>query len=67
MPSPNRALLLEQNAALAWNEENPEDLIDLETMVPLPYEGTILRGACAVAMPIFADSRLGRLFAVLSL
>eukprot|EP00904_Undaria_pinnatifida_P008398 jgi/Undpi1/4689/HiC_scaffold_18.g08042.m1 len=24
------------NAALAWNEENPEDLIDMGTMVPLP-------------------------------
>eukprot|EP00752_Nemacystus_decipiens_P003542 g3268.t1 len=24
------------NAALAWNEENPEDTIDMDTMVPLP-------------------------------
>ncbi|CAM9820819.1 unnamed protein product [Scytosiphon promiscuus] len=30
----SRELLV--NAALAWNEENPEDLIDMDMMVPLP-------------------------------
>lgn len=31
-----------QNAALAWNEENPEDTIDMDTMVPLPTTGASL-------------------------
>lgn len=34
-PRPPRA----QNAALAWNEENPEDTIDMDMMVPLPATG----------------------------
>ncbi|CAB1117608.1 unnamed protein product [Ectocarpus sp. CCAP 1310/34] len=36
------------NAALAWNEENPEDLIDMETMVPLPDEAVSKKSKAAV-------------------
>ncbi|CAM9693600.1 unnamed protein product [Ectocarpus sp. 4 AP-2014] len=36
------------NAALAWNEENPEDLIDMQTMVPLPAEAVSKKPKAAV-------------------
>ncbi|CAM9216909.1 unnamed protein product, partial [Ectocarpus sp. 8 AP-2014] len=36
------------NAALAWNEENPEDPIDMETMVPLPAEAVSKKPKAAV-------------------
>lgn len=40
-PLPPSAATPHKNAALAWNEENPEALIDMETMVPSPQAGEL--------------------------